>query len=96
MQESVLSRPAQPVPALPRATPRLAVSASAMPLIGVDVAKDTLVAAVYASASKPQTIANTPTAIKAWLKTLPAPSAIAMESTAGLPPVKLARHNLSH
>lgn len=81
MQESVLPRPAQPVPTLPGATPRLAAPASATPLIGVDVAKDTLVAAVYASASKPQTIANTPTAIKTWLKTLPAPSAIAMEST---------------
>jgi transposase len=81
MQESVLPGPAIPVPALPRATLRPAASASAIPLIGVDVAKDTLVTAVHASPNKPQTIANTPAAIKAWLKTLPGPSAIAMEST---------------
>lgn len=56
-------------------------SASDVPLIGVDVAKDTLVTAVHASGVKPLTIANTPSAIKAWLKTLPARCAIAMEST---------------
>ena len=51
--------------------------ASDMPLIGVDVAKDTLVTAVHASGVKPATIANTPSAIKAWLRTLPAHCAIA-------------------
>lgn len=55
--------------------------ASDVPLIGVDVAKDTLVTAVHASGVKPLTIANTPSAIKAWLRTLPAHCAIAMEST---------------
>jgi transposase len=55
--------------------------ASDAPLIGVDVAKDTLVTAVHASGIKPITIANTPGAIKAWLKTLPVHCAIAMEST---------------
>lgn len=56
-------------------------SASEVPLIGVDVAKDTLVTAVHASGVKPLTITNTPSAIKAWLRTLPARCAIAMEST---------------
>jgi transposase len=55
--------------------------ASDVPLIGIDVAKDTLVTAVHASGVKPLTIANTPSAIKAWLKTLPARCALAMEST---------------
>jgi transposase len=55
--------------------------ASDVPLIGVDVAKDTLVTAVHASGVKPITIANTPSAIKAWLKSLPVHCAIAMEST---------------
>lgn len=53
-------------------------------VIGVDVAKDSLVIACYtgqASQTKPITIANTPSGIKAWLKTLPSKAAIAMEST---------------
>lgn len=66
-------------------------------LIGVDVAKDTLVAAVHASGVKPTTIANTACAIKAWLKTLPAHCAIAMEST-GKYPLELATqaHSAGH
>ncbi len=61
-----------------------------MSLIGVDVAKDSLVIATYPSQispsglpmqAKPITIANNPSAIKAWLKTLPSKAAIAMEST---------------
>ena len=66
-------------PAIPPAS--LPAPTRVTPLIGVDVAKDTLVTAVYASTTKPQTIANTSVGIKAWLKTLPVPCAIAMEST---------------
>jgi transposase len=68
------------VQALKVPTP-LRSSASEVPLIGVDVAKDTLVTAVHASGVKPATIANTSSAIQAWLKSLPAHCAIAMEST---------------
>lgn len=69
------------------------ISPPSIPLIGVDVAKDSLVIAIYpnpasqASQSglpaqaKPISIANNPNAIKVWLKTLPSKAAIAMEST---------------
>jgi transposase len=52
-----------------------------MPLIGVEVVKHTLMTTVHANGVKPPAIANTPSAIKAWLRTLPAHRAIAMEST---------------
>jgi transposase len=48
--------------------------------IGVDVSKDTLVSCVHESGAR-RTITNQRGAIEAWLKTLPAGSAIGMEAT---------------
>ena len=50
------------------------------PIIGVDIAKAAFVAARH-GASATQTITNSPPAIRAWLKALPAGACIAMEST---------------
>jgi transposase len=50
-------------------------------LFGVDVAKDELVIASDALASATMTVNNSSLLIRQWLKTLPAGSAIAMEST---------------
>lgn len=49
-------------------------------IIGVDVAKATLVTAIYGSGTS-TTLPNSPAAIKAWLRKLPADACIAMEST---------------
>jgi transposase len=49
-------------------------------IIGVDVAKATFVVATFGIDAL-STVANTPAAIKAWLKRIPAGSTIAMEST---------------
>lgn len=48
--------------------------------IGVDVAKDTVVAAPHGQTTS-RTVANTPTALAAWLKTLPPAAQIGLEST---------------
>jgi len=48
--------------------------------IGVDVSKDTLVSCIHDSGAR-RTITNQRSAIEAWLKTLPAGSAIGMEAT---------------
>lgn len=49
-------------------------------IIGVDVAKDTLVTATYGTGTS-TTLTNSPAAIKTWLRKLPADACIAMEST---------------
>lgn len=49
-------------------------------IIGVDIAKDTLVVAAYGEDTS-HTLANSQAAIKAWLKHMPAGTSIAMEST---------------
>lgn len=49
-------------------------------IIGVDVAKASFVAALFGTDAS-STVANTPVAIKAWLKRIPPGSSIAMEST---------------
>ncbi len=49
-------------------------------IIGVDVAKATVVVATHGQ-RQTQELANTPAALRAWLSTLPAGSAIAVEST---------------
>jgi len=51
-----------------------------MAIIGVDIAKDTLVTATFGSDTL-LTLANTPAAIRAWLKHVAAGTCIAMEST---------------
>lgn len=49
--------------------------------IGVDVAKDNIVVACSQATFAPRTVPNKPTALKAFLRTLPAQSGIAMEAT---------------
>jgi len=49
--------------------------------IGVDVAKDNVVVACSQATFAPRTVPNKPTALKAFLRTLPAQSGIAMEAT---------------
>lgn len=49
-------------------------------IIGVDIAKDTLVVATYGAGTS-HTLANSQPAIKAWLRRIPAGTSIAMEST---------------
>ena len=49
--------------------------------IGADVAKDEIVVACAEQSFTPHKIANTRSALRAWLKTLPAGSRIGMEST---------------
>lgn len=50
------------------------------PIVGVDVAKDELVI-YHADTDQLVTIANTKTAIKQWIRALPAPVAVAVEAT---------------
>lgn len=71
MQDRPLSgvQPVSPVPPILPAT-----------IIGVDVAKDTLVTATYGAGTS-ATLLNSPASIKAWLRKLPADACIAMEST---------------
>jgi len=49
--------------------------------VGVDVAKDFIVAALADQSSSPRQIQNQARALRAWLRTLPAGSRIAMEAT---------------
>jgi transposase len=49
--------------------------------IGVDIAKDNVVVACSQATFAPRTVPNKPTALKAFLRTLPAQSSIAMEAT---------------
>ena len=49
--------------------------------IGVDVAKDNVVVACSQATFAARTLPNKPTALKAFLRTLPAQSSIAMEAT---------------
>jgi transposase len=49
--------------------------------IGVDVAKDNVVVACSQATFAPRAVPNKPTALKAFLRTLPAQSGIAMEAT---------------
>jgi transposase len=49
--------------------------------IGVDVAKDNIVVACSQATFAPYTVPNKPTALKAFLRSLPAQSGIAMEAT---------------
>lgn len=49
--------------------------------VGADVAKDEIVVACAEQSFTPRKIANTGTALRAWLKTLPAGTRIGMEST---------------
>lgn len=54
--------------------------ATAQPIVGVDVAKDELVI-YHAQSDRLETIPNTKTEIKKWLKALPAPVDVAIEAT---------------
>ena len=54
---------------------------SAFLFIGVDVAKDSVMVACSQASFAPRTVPNQPTTLKAFLRTLPAQSSIAMEAT---------------
>ena len=72
--------PGEPLRQPPNVAPATSSNTHPTTIIGVDIAKATLVAAVY-GASASVTVPNTPAAIKAWLRRLPAGACIAMEST---------------
>lgn len=53
-------------------------------VVGVDVAKDTLVSVFLGRPGAPRSFANTRSAVAAWLSELPAGSVVAMEATGAL------------
>jgi transposase len=59
---------------------RMQTTVAVCEFIGVDVSKDTLVSCLYSS-GRPGSVLNQRSAIEAWLKGLPAGSAIGMEAT---------------